>query len=146
MESNYDFFSNAPITFGLCSKSSCPSANDCLRGLAFRDLNDSREKVMSANPLMTDAGGAAVCSLYRPAEPVRVAYGFSNALDSVPKGNVRDVREAICQFVCQRNYYHLLRGEKPMLPDMQRTIAEILQHFGASAPIEFDRYKNQYDW
>ena len=146
MKKSYDFFSNSPVTFGLCFKSGCASADNCLRRLAFRDLNDSREKVIGVNPLIADTAGAGVCSLYRPAEPVRVAYGFSKALATVPKGRVKDVQRTICHNVCRRNYYYLLKGDKPLLPDMQRYVEDVLQQFGASVPVEFDRYESQYDW
>ena len=91
---------------------------------------------------MADAAG----KFFQKAEKMRVAYGFKRAMAQVPARHVRSVRSAICGLVCLRNYYYLLRGEKPMFPDMQEKIASVLQRNGLPAPVEFDCYEWQYEW
>lgn len=146
MEKDFDYFDNAPAGFGLCFKAECTSAGECLRALAARDVKRTPPQLLTVNPLLADAAGAQACPFFRRAERVRVAYGFSVALAQVPAGRVRSVRAAICELVCQRNYYHLLRGEKAMMPEMQNKVAAILVANGAPAPVEFDRYDWIYDW
>ena len=97
-------------------------------------------------PLLADTAGEATCPYFRKAERVAVAYGFKQAMSRLEAGKVRSVRAAICQLVCQRNYYYLLRGEKPIYPAMQEKISRILERHGASLPVEFDRYEWLYDW
>ena len=98
------------------------------------------------NPLLADTAGESACKFFRKAEKVRVAYGFKRAMAQIPAGKVRSVRSAICGLVCQRNYYYLLRGEKPMFPDMQAKIASILTRNGLPGSVEFDRYDWLYEW
>ena len=146
MENDYNFFDNAPANFGLCLKSECASAGECLRGLAGRDLGKERVNLTIINPLLADTAGESACKFFRKAEKVRVAYGFKRAMAQIPAGKVRSVRSAICGLVCQRNYYYLLRGEKPMFPDMQAKIASILTRNGLPGSVEFDRYDWLYEW
>ena len=146
MDNNYNFCDNAPATFGFCFRTECVSAGECLRGLAARDLTRERTGIHIVNPLRADTAGEATCPYFRKAERIAVAYGFKQAMSRLEAGKVRSVRAAICQLVCQRNYYYLLRGEKPIYPAMQEKISRILERHGASLPVEFDRYEWLYDW
>lgn len=139
-------FDKVPAGFALCLKSECASAGECLRGLAGRDLGKERISLTVVNPLLADTAGEQACRFFRKAEKVRVAYGFKQAMAQVPAGHVKSVRSAICGLVCQRNYYYLLRGEKPMFPEMQKKIASILTRYGLPAPVTFDRYDWLYEW
>ena len=115
----------------------------------FATMRPSRSDFVSGhivNPLRADTAGEATCPYFRKAERIAVAYGFKQAMSRLEAGKVRSVRAAICQLVCQRNYYYLLRGEKPIYPAMQEKISRILERHGASLPVEFDRYEWLYDW
>lgn len=146
MTNNYNFYENAPANFDLCLKSECKSANECLRGLAARDLKDDRLSIMVLNPLLTNAAGKNLCSHFCKAERVRIAYGFNRAINMLPSGKVNSVRSAICAYVSLRTYYYLLRGEKPIDSEMQKVISTILINHGAETPFEFDRYEWEYIW
>ena len=66
-----------------------------------------------------------------------------------PRARVRKaraVRYALQEYMCERDFYYLRRGDKPIYPEMQRRIAADLAKAGAPAPIEFDRYEWRYDW
>lgn len=146
MEQEFNFCDHAPANFAFCFRTDCPMADSCLRGLAARDLTTTRRTLMVVNPLLAHPDGDKACAYFCKAEKLRVAYGFKRALAQVPSGKVYNVRAAICALVCQRNYYYLLKGEKPMFPDMQRRVEAILVRHGLTAPIEFDRYDWDYAW
>ncbi len=146
MDNDYNFYDQAPTNYSLCFKTDCATAGECLRSLAARDLTTDRFNLSIVNPLLANGAGGTACQFFRKAEKVRVAYGFKRAMAQIPAGKVRNVRFAVCGWVCQRNYYYLLRGEKPIFPDMQKKIASILTHNGLPAPVEFDRYEWQYEW
>lgn len=146
METNYNFCDHAPTHFSFCFKMDCATAGECLRALAARDINKHTINVNIINPLLVNTMGGASCPYFRKAEQVRVAYGFKQALDRIESGKVKRVRCAIMEMMCQRNYYYLLRGEKPIFPQMQRKIEGILNQYGLASPVEFDRYEWQYKW
>lgn len=146
MDNDYNFYQHAPRDYSLCFKTDCATAGTCLRALAARDLTTDAPNITIINPLLADTAGGTSCAYFRKAEQVRVAYGFKKALAQIPAGKVRAVRLEVCGLVCRRNYYYLLRGEKPIFPAMQKTIAAILQQNGLPAPVEFDRYEWHYEW
>lgn len=98
------------------------------------------------NPLLASPEGEGKCPFFRSSEKVRVAYGFKQAMALVPHGKARAVRYALQEYMCERDFYYLRRGDKPIYPEMQRRIAADLAKAGAPAPIEFDRYEWRYDW
>lgn len=146
MNQDFNFCDNAPANFAFCFCTDCATADSCLRGLATRDLTTSRTNVIAVNPLLANKQGGASCCYYCKAEKQRVAYGFKRALAKVPSGEVAYVRDRVCALVCRRDYYYLLKGEKPMFPAMQRKVEAILVRHGLTAPIEFDRYDWRYNW
>lgn len=146
MENDYDFYDHAPGNFALCLKMDCATSGECLRALAARDMETKGINICIINPLLTNPAGGKACAHFRKAERVRVAYGFRQALAKIEAGKVRDVRSAMLGVMCQRNYYYLLRGEKPMFPKMQKRVEEILKRNGLPMPIEFDRYEWHYEW
>ncbi len=146
MEDTFNYFKNAPGDFSLCLKSGCATVNECLRGLAGRDLDRERLNLSVVNPLLADEKGGEACPFFRKEEKVRIAYGFKRAKAKVEAGQVRNLRSAICRWVCQRDYYYLLKGEKPISPEMQKKITAVLARCGAPEPIEFDRYEWKYLW
>ena len=142
----------------MCIFASCASPPSPRSGTGRRDtrhvkdMNDkndyttSRYVVEVVNPLLASPEGEGKCPFFRRSEKVRVAYGFKQAMALVPHGKARAVRYALQEYMCERDFYYLRRGDKPIYPEMQRRIAADLAKAGAPAPIEFDRYEWRYDW
>lgn len=146
MATDKNFCEHVPDNFSLCFKTDCATADKCLRSLATRNINKEKVNLSIINPLLANPAGEKSCAYFRKAEQVRVAYGFRQALAKIEAGKVRSVRSAIQRLVCQRNYYYLSRGEKPIYPKMQQQIANIFSQHGLPLPIEFDRYEWQHNW
>ena len=146
MDNDYNFYQHAPRDYSLCFKTDCATAGTCLRARAARDLTTDAPNITVINPLLADTAGGTSCAYFRKAEKVRVAYGFKQAMALVPHGKARAVRYALQEYMCERDFYYLRRGDKPIYPEMQRRIAADLARAGAPAPIEFDRYEWRYDW
>lgn len=146
MEQLYNFHKNAPAGYAHCFRTDCTSAATCLRALAGHDLGEDVPTVCAVNPKLADPAGSGKCPFFREAKTVSVAYGFMHALSMVPSGQIASVRAAISRLGCDRMYYFLRRGEKPMFPDKQKQIADILAAHGAPIPVKFDRYEQQIDW
>ena len=141
-----NFYELAPSGYSLCLRPECASAHSCLRHLAGSGLTTSRYVVEVVNPLLASPEGEGKCPFFRPSEKVRVAYGFTQAMALVPHGKARAVRYALQEYMCERDFYYLRRGDKPIYPEMQRRIAADLAKAGAPTPVEFDRYEWRYDW
>lgn len=146
LEEDYNFYDNAPGDYTLCFKSECASADHCLRRLAARDINVRSLRVTIVNPLLADAAGGAACRFFRNNGMIRVAFGFRQAMSKIESGKVAGVRIAIGSMMCRRNYFYMLKGERPIYPEMQEAIAKIMLRNGLAAPMVFDRYEWRYSW
>lgn len=141
-----NFYELAPSGYSLCLRPECASARSCLRHLAGSGLTTRYRVTTVVNPLLASPEGEGKCPFFRPGGKVRVAYGFTKAMALVPHGNARAVRYALQARMCERDFYYLRRGDKPIYPEAQRWIAAELARAGAPEPIEFDRYEWRYDW
>ena len=98
-------------------------------------MTEKKVSVSVVNPMLVDPIGSSSCRFFRKAEKVCVAYGFKRALAKVESGKVGMVRSSMCGIVCQRDYYYLLRGDKPLYPRMQKKVVAILTRCGLEEPI-----------
>ncbi len=144
METLQNPYEHAPAGFAHCFLTGCASAAGCLRQLAGNALQ--ADYAFAVNPKHADTKGEGKCPFFCRAKTVTIAYGFMHALAQVPSGQIYAVRAAICRMSSERMYYHLRRGDKPMYPDKQKQIADILAAHGAPTPVKFDRYEQQLDW
>lgn len=134
-----------PITFPLCIINDCPLAHKCLRRQALLNIEGERRDFINiVNP--TALTTPTECPHFKEAHPVRMARGFRNAIGCMPHANIGAARSAIAEHFSLRFYYLLRNGERPMTPDEQKTVAEILEHHGAPSPVSFDRYYDDYIW
>ena len=146
MNDKVNFSKEAPVSFALCFRTDCVSADHCLRSLAARDLGKERTTLYIINPNLVNPKGGNTCRFFQSSEKVKIAYGFKWMMDHVPSGRIWHIRDAICSMISQRTYYYLMDGTKPILLDMQRKIGAILRANGLSVPILFDRYEECYLW
>ncbi|MBP3228238.1 MAG: hypothetical protein J6M53_05575 [Bacteroidaceae bacterium] len=130
-----------PGNYPLCFATSCPKSADCLHALATAALPDSVRIVTAFNPRACDGE-----KCYRTAQPVQIAYGFTEALSKVPLGDVWKVRDYISRHFSLRQYYHYRSGAKPLTPEKQRIVSDAFLAAGLSLPIVFDRYAAEYAW
>lgn len=146
MENDFNYFDNAPSYFSMCLKSECASADKCLRALVARDMNQSRQNLLFINPYLVNTAGEGDCPYFKPVETERVAYGFKSALGLVPTKNTKTVRDAIAALFGRREFYKLLRAERPINLEKQEQIATIMANNGVPSPIEFDSYQETAKW
>lgn len=135
-----------PDNFRRCVASGCTTARRCLRYQAYEvsSANDSSFWCINPKAAMPEEGEA--CPHFCNAEKVRMARGFKGAMLSVPYGNVQHICRELSQHFCERNYYHMRRGDRPMTPAEQQIIANALEKYGAKTPIEFDAYYDDFIW
>lgn len=146
MKSSNTNVTQVPRSFAYCFCHDCASADECLRYLAKDTLAEAESIVKAVNPTHADKAGAGTCDYFRRGERVRVAFGFKQALKSLPVAGMETARNDIKALMSQRTYYYLLNGEKPISPEMQEKIATILERYGLPAEMEFDRYEWCHDW
>lgn len=135
-----------PTDFRRCVATSCAAAERCLRYQAFEASSADDASFWCINPKAARPEEGEACPHFCSAEKVRMARGFKQAMLSVPYGNVGNICRDLSQHFCERNYYHMRRGDRPMTPAEQQIVADVLQRYGARTPIEFDFYYEDFLW
>lgn len=141
-----DNSNSIPDDFRRCVVSGCAAAETCLRHVAYERSTEHDESFWTINPKAARPEDGTACPHYCSAAKVRMACGFKLALLSVPHGNVKRICDEISSRFCQRNYYHMRRGDRPLTPAEQQFVAEVLERYGARTPIEFDTYYDDFLW
>lgn len=128
----------------------CPMADTCLRSLVFKKKMEAGEmdyRLTAVNPYCERLGYAtADCLAYNSNEPVRYAFGFKHIFDDVKKGDYEAIRSQVMAcFSCESFFYRSQNGSRPIAPEMQKRIAEVLKGHGYGEP-EFDRCEELPMW
>lgn len=144
MEEELDF-SNVPLQYALCLNRQCPKATTCLRQLAEKSAPNTVEywSIISPKHLSTIKDN---CPYYRSATKVRFAKGFIGILENLPHKQMQTVISRLMSHFSERTYYRIRKGERVLSPSEQQEVLRIIKRCGATMPLEFDAYYEDYDW
>lgn len=126
--------------FALCTMQECALKDKCERAKGFLTLEETDKTFMCVNPVL--ATGKEDCPMARVAKPTKLAYGFINLLDMLPK-KISDLLAEKLRFDYGRNpYYERRRGDRALYPEEQEMIINYLKNNGVDVPEDpFDRYE-----
>ena len=110
-------FSEVPLGYSVCLNQQCPKADTCLRRQAEINMPDSVTH-WSFISLKHLAAHKQMLEIVG-----RLIYSFK-----------------------RRTYYRVRKGERPLSPDEQQIVRDILKKHGVNEPWEFDSYYDSYDW
>lgn len=136
----------APSDYPKCLQADCPAADQCLRNLMGRAVSEKAIVMTVINPKNLKPELGTSCPYFHSTQPVRMARGFTKALDNVRHGEVKKIVAELSQLFDERLYYRFRKGERLINPQQQAIIAEVLTRHGASQPVEFDSYEEGYNW
>ena len=137
--------SDIPTSYLLCMKQDCPKATTCLRRIAEQQIGDEVKLWHVISPKYQEKQTDR-CAYFRPADKLTYALGFIGMLDRMP---YKLMQEAICKLMRRfgrRTYYRVRKGERPLSPDEQKSMLNILKQCGINDPGKFDAYFEAYDW
>lgn len=136
----------APSDYPKCLQADCPAADQCLRNLMGRAVSEKAIVMTVINPKNLKPALGTSCPYFHSTQPMRMARGFTKALDNVRHGEVKKIVAELSQLFDERLYYRFRKGERLINPQQQAIIAEVLTRHGASQPVEFDSYEEGYNW
>lgn len=138
-------FSTVPLQYALCLNQQCPQATTCLRQLAEKSAPNTVVywTIISPKHLATCKDN---CPYYRSATKVRFAKGFIGILEDLPHKQMQVIISQLTNHFNRRTYYRIRKGERPLSPAEQQTVRRIIKSCGATIPLEFDTYYEDYDW
>ncbi len=141
-------YGDAPTFFAKCLQAECVAAESCLRAAVAKAwvAEGKEERMIVMNPAAVRPAEGEKCPHFVSTEPVKVAFGFIRALNSLPHGKVGVAASRIMALSSRRTYYRQRCGDIALNEAEQRKIAAILEEYGAATPVSFDRYDYQPNW
>ncbi len=124
-----------------CCRAGCPRAGECLRQIAFQQLEESVESVRVLNPRRAQDED---CPYYLKAEKVLYKRGLSRLYDDMTTVVARKVRGDLYGHFGNTQYYRIINGERPVSPAEQKYIASVLRRHGVKSANVYDEEEEMY--
>ena len=131
--------------FTPCLNDNCQLREHCRRWLGRKYISTTAmvvTTVNTGNPLM----GGPHCAMFRSDEPARMAYGFTQLLDVMPRKDSKLLFERMVRIYRRTYAYEYRNGTRPLTPEMQQQIAGWCRELVYLAPVVFDKYDDAYEW
>ena len=135
-----------PAYFACCFQQGCAKEATCLHKLACQYVQKEKQQIICINPLHVEGKEGEDCPCYKEAVRVRMARGFLRAIGTVQSAKVDDVAQQLSEKFNRAYYYRMRKGTMPLTPMQQEIVAKVLIKAGASQPVEFDAYEDDYLW
>ena len=135
-----------PAYFACCFQQGCAKEATCLHKLACQYVQKEKQQIICINPLHVEGKEGEDCPCYKEAVRVLMARGFLRAIGTVPSAKVDDVAQQLSEKFNRAYYYRMRKGTMPLTPMQQEIVAKVLIKAGASQPVEFDAYEEDYLW
>lgn len=136
-----------PANFPACLAQECRAEEKCLYGIVAKQVTEGQEVIIALNPIRVMPAKGEKCPHYLSSDPVRIAWGFQNALDELSKNNYSACTAQLIDRTSKSRFYRMRRGEVPLTPAEQEMVGTILKKFGYPRPeVIFDRYDYQILW
>ena len=137
-------FADVPSWYVLCHNSQCPMQTTCLRFLAGQNAPDNLEVATCVMP-KTLKGDK--CRWYDKRKVVVWALGFSRLFDRVMKKDYTYIRKELTRYLHgAKFYYEYKRGDRPLSPEQQVWIRELVKSYGYEWEVPFDCFCEAYEY
>lgn len=124
----------------LCAGVNCPAATNCMRHTKYLEAQESEMlmQVLNQSRLNITADG---CQYIHIPHDVTVARGFRKMYGSMPRHSSLNLWQSFPDCFSRRQFYRLLAGDVPLLPDYQTEILQFLASRHADISLGFDDYE-----
>ena len=135
-------YSAVPGWYTLCFNADCPLRGNCMRFFTGTHAPESQETCRCVLP-HTQKNGQ--CRWFDKIEVMTMAEGFTHLYDKVLKSDYTTMRKSLTALLIgPKQYYQYLRGERPLTPNQQNAIRQIVSSFGYDWEVPFERYYKSY--
>ena len=124
-------FAEKADNYGICYSTVCPLREHCLHSLLTSYMPKDRlytNCVNLNNPQMQREG----CPLFAKDEPVRRIE--------------RSIKNHLIHVYSRKRYYEYHNGTRPMTPDVERYVRQIIKNYGWTEDPQFGGYVEEFLW
>lgn len=136
---------NVPEGYLYCFNTGCPREKECMRHFAAEHIvhNTIMGSAVFPTALLVDGG----CPKFKQKRVVKAAWGFSHLFKEVKERHATLLRDKIKAYLGGNGtYYRYHHGERLLTPEQQEWILNLFRQYGYAEGLEFEGYRNVWDW
>lgn len=128
-----------------CFIETCAKREQCLRWLVGQYADARLLCLTSVNPRNAQLQ-AGDCQMYREKVRVVMKLGMTHFYENMTARQERTIRKALIATFNRKYYFQMRRGDRPIDPEAQATIAGICREYGWTGPLVYDGETVDYQW
>lgn len=129
----------------VCHSERCPLHEHCLRAILSHYVPNDRLVTNSVN-LNNPQMQTEQCPFYRNDQPRRMPVGLTWLYHDMPGWQERVVKANLIRHFTRTGYYRYRNGSRPITPDVEAYIRQLLIGHGITQEPHFDGYVETYVW
>lgn len=139
------FAERAGKDYAICLSQTCSLREHCLRW-QLRDYTPKDHRIATCVNLNNPAMQTDSCPMYRNDQPVRMPLGISRMYYNMPQRIERSLKKHFINYFNRKRYYEYHSGYRPVPPDHEQYIRQIIRDIGWTGPYEFNGYVEEFLW
>ena len=138
-------FAGKAQSYTVCYSQTCPLRDNCLRSILAPYAPKDKLIIPTVN-LSADKAQTQECQLFRSAEPRRMPCGLTSIYHDMPTWMERSIKNRLILQYSRKRYYEYHNGTRPITPDVEAVIRQLLKSHGWTQDIQFNAYVEDYAW
>lgn len=131
--------------YNMCYSTICPLREHCLRSILTSYAPTDRLFVQVVNLNNPQMQGPD-CPQYRSDKPVRMPSGLVSIYYDMPGRIERSIKHHLIAVYSRKRYYEYHNGTRPMTPDVEHYVRQVIKNAGWSEEPRFLNYVEEYLW
>lgn len=140
-----EIFAAKADNYEVCYSTICPLREHCLHSILSSYKPTDRIYVHCVN-LNNPKMQCADCPQFRKDEPIRMPAGLATIYYDMPRRIERAIKSHLINVYSRKRYYEYHNGTRPMTPDVERYVRQVLKNFGWTEEPRFMGYVEEYLW
>ena len=129
----------------VCYSTQCPLREHCLRAILSHYVPADRPVTTCVN-INSPLSQTEQCHFYRSDEIRRMPVGLTWLCHDMPGWKERVIKANLIKHLTRTGYYKYRNGSRPIPPDVEEIIRQVLKAHGWKQEPRFDGYVEDYVW
>ena len=140
-----EIFAEKAENYQVCYSQICPLREHCLHSILSSYTPKDRIYIFSVN-LNNPKMQCADCPQFRKDEPIRMPTGLATIYYDMPGRIERAIKNHLINVYSRKRYYEYHNGTRPMTPDVERYVRQVIINAGWTEEPNFNSYVEEYLW
>ena len=136
---------SVPAEYLYCFNTGCPREKECMRHFAAEHIDKEIIVGTAVFPTALQADGG--CKRFKLKRVIKAAWGFEKLFREVRERHASLLRDKLKSYLGGNGtYYRYHHGDRLLTPEQQAWILDLFRRYGYTDGLEFDGYREVWDW